>query len=144
MRLGQKGRRHDLRHGSGDRGDRGPARDDRAGGGELGRLVGWLPLDDTSLAFLGSIWAVGILTLLALGELVADQLPSTPSRKVPIQFGARIVTGALCGAAIGAPATCSPAGALAGIVGAVIGTYVGAASRAALASEPSAGTCPPR
>ena len=29
-----------------------------------------------------------IFSVLALGELVTDQLPSTPSRKVPLQFGA--------------------------------------------------------
>ena len=45
-----------------------------------------------------------IFSVLAIVELVTDQLPSTPSRKVPQQFGARLVTGALCGAAIGASA----------------------------------------
>ena len=33
--------------------------------------------------------------MLALGELVTDQLPTTPSRTVPVQFGTRIVMGAL-------------------------------------------------
>lgn len=94
---------------------------------------GWLPLGDTPLAFLASPWAVGILTVLALAELVADQLPSTPSRKVAIQFGARLLTGALSGAAIGAAADMLVPGLVAGIVGAVIGTYAGAAARAALA-----------
>jgi len=94
---------------------------------------GLLPLDGTPLAFLASPWAVGILTLFALGELVADQLPSTPSRKVPIQFGARLLTGALSGAAIGAAADMLVPGLVAGIVGAVIGTYAGAALRAAMA-----------
>ncbi len=94
---------------------------------------GWLPLDGTPLAFLASPWAVGVLTLVALGELVADQLSSTPSRKVPIQFGARLLTGALSGAAIGAAADMLVPGLVAGIVGAVIGTYAGAALRAALA-----------
>src|SRR5690349_112107 len=63
---------------------------------------GWLNLSGTWLAFLGNAWTHWILTILALGELVTDQLPSTPSRTVPVQFGARIVTGALSGAAIGA------------------------------------------
>jgi uncharacterized membrane protein len=40
--------------------------------------------------------------VLAVVELVADQLPQTPSRKAPMGFGARLVTGALCVAAIGA------------------------------------------
>src|SRR5688572_11951061 len=64
--------------------------------------LGWLGLDGTWAAFLGSGWAVLILTVLALGEFVADQLPSTPSRKVPQQFGARLLSGAFAGAALGA------------------------------------------
>lgn len=96
--------------------------------------LGWLPLADTPLAFLASLWAVGILTILALAELVADQLPSTGSRKAPAQFGARLLSGALSGAAIGASADLLAAGAVAGIVGAVIGTLGGAAFRARLAA----------
>ena len=93
----------------------------------------WLPLAGTALAFMGSIWAVGIFTALALFELVSDQLPSTPSRKVPVQFGTRLLMGGLCGAAIGALAGVLLAGLACGVVGAVLGTYVGAAVRAALA-----------
>ena len=93
----------------------------------------WLPLAGTALAFMGSIWAVGIFTLLALFELVSDQLPSTPSRKVPVQFGTRLLMGALSGAAIGAVAGVLLAGMACGVAGAVLGTYVGAAFRAGLA-----------
>jgi uncharacterized membrane protein len=75
-----------------------------------------------------------ILTLLAVVELVTDQLPSTPSRTVPIQFGARIATGALSGAAVGAAGGAIVGGLLAGIAGAVIGTLGGRALRARLAS----------
>ena len=64
--------------------------------------LGWIDLSGTWLAFLGYRWTPWILTALALGELVTDQLPSTPSRTVPPQFGARILTGGLSGAAIGA------------------------------------------
>ena len=95
--------------------------------------LGWIPLDGTFLSFLASPWAVAILSALALGELVTDQLPSTPSRKVPVQFGARIVAGGLAGAAIGASAGLLPAGLVAGIVGAVLGTLGGHQLRAALA-----------
>lgn len=73
------------------------------------------------------------MTLLALGELVTDQLPSTPSRTVPVQFGARIVMGALSGAAIGTAGGSLWLGAAAGVVGAVIGTYGGSACRRLLA-----------
>src|SRR3978361_178808 len=62
--------------------------------------LGWLPLQDTVLAFLGYKYTAYIVTLLAIVELVTDQLPATPSRKVPMQFGARLVSGGLCGAAI--------------------------------------------
>ncbi len=96
--------------------------------------LGWLDLSGTWLAFLGNAWVRWLLTLLALGELVTDQLPSTPSRTVPVQFGARIVTGALSGAAIGAGNRALVGGLVAGIVGAVIGTLGGRAFRARLAS----------
>ena len=56
---------------------------------------GWLHLGDTWLAFLGYAWTPRILTVLALVELITDQLPSTPSRTVPVQLGARIVMGPL-------------------------------------------------
>jgi uncharacterized membrane protein len=98
-----------------------------------GAWLHWLPLGGTALAFMGSIWAVGILSLLALFELVGDQLPSTPSRKVPLQFGTRLLTGALSGAAIGAAAGVLLPGMACGAVGAVLGTYLGAAVRGALA-----------
>jgi uncharacterized membrane protein len=96
--------------------------------------LGWLPLGGTPLAFMGSVWAVGILTVLALVEFVIDQLPSAPSRKAARGFGARIVSGALSGAAVGAPSGWLIAGGIAGIVGAVIGTLGGYAARARLAA----------
>jgi uncharacterized membrane protein len=95
--------------------------------------LGWLPLQNTPLAFLGYVAVPYVFTLLAIGELIADQLPKTPSRKVPMQFGARIVSGALCGAAIGAAAGTLAGGLVAGVIGAVIGTLGGAAARARLA-----------
>ena len=95
--------------------------------------LGWLSLGGGPLAFLGFAWAPWILTLLALVELVIDQLPSAPSRKAPGGFGARIVSGALSGAATGAPVGWLIVGGIAGIVGAVIGTLGGYAARAKLA-----------
>ena len=93
--------------------------------------LGWIDLSATPAAFLGNIIAVIIITLLAIGELVTDQLPATPSRKVPVQFGARIVMGALSGALL------MPSnwiiGVLLGAVGAVIGTFAGAQVRSSLA-----------
>ena len=95
--------------------------------------LGWLDLGSTRLAFLGYRYTPWILTVLALGELVTDQLPTTPSRTVPIQFGARLASGALCGAAIGASAGHLVIGAAAGVAGAVAGTLGGHALRARLA-----------
>jgi uncharacterized membrane protein len=95
--------------------------------------LGWLPLAGTAVAFMGSIVTVIIFSLLAVFELVADQRPATPSRKVPVQFATRLVMGALCGAAIGAVAGVLLTGLACGVVGAVLGTYIGAAVRSALA-----------
>ncbi len=97
--------------------------------------LGWLPLGGTPLAFLGHVAAPYILTALAIGELITDQLPKTPSRKVPVQFGTRIVSGGLAGAAVGAPGGMLVAGLVTGAVGAVIGTLGGAAGRARLAQS---------
>jgi uncharacterized membrane protein len=96
--------------------------------------LGWLPLSDTPLAFMGYAWTPWILTVLAVVELVVDQLPSTASRTVPMQFGARIITAAISGAAIGAPAGWLIIGGIAGIVGTVIGTLGGHAARTRLAA----------
>lgn len=97
--------------------------------------LGWLPLQGTPLAFLGYAATPWIITVLALLELVTDQLPSTPSRKVPVQFGTRIVVGALCGAALGMPSGVWIGGLVAGVVGALVGTLGGAKARGALAQS---------
>ena len=96
--------------------------------------LGWIDLSGSLLGFFANTWVRWILTLLAVVELVTDQLPSTPSRTVPVQFGARIATGALYGAAVGAAGGAMLGGLVAGSVGAVIGTLGGRALRARLAS----------
>ncbi|MET3581543.1 putative membrane protein [Mesorhizobium robiniae] len=98
-----------------------------------GAWLGWLPLAGTWAGFMGHWIAVGIFTILAIAELVADQLPSTPSRKVPQQFGARIVSGAFTGAVIGTTGGAIISGLIAGAIGAVIGTLGGAELRKRLA-----------
>ncbi|PBB20441.1 DUF4126 domain-containing protein [Mesorhizobium sp. WSM4313] len=97
-----------------------------------GSYLGWLPVTGTWASFMGHWITVGIFTILAIVELVADQLPSTPSRKVPPQFGTRIVVGAFCGAVIGATAGATIGGLVAGAIGAVIGTLGGAEVRGRL------------
>ena len=93
----------------------------------------WLPLDGTPLSFLGATVTPCLFTLAAIGELVIDQLPTTPSRKAPVGFGARMVTGTLSGCAIGMAGGSWLFGAVAGAIGAVIGTLGGAAARLRLA-----------
>ncbi|HEV2382294.1 MAG TPA: DUF4126 family protein [Terriglobia bacterium] len=104
--------------------------------------LGWLHLENTWLAFLGFSATPYILSVLAIAELIADKLPKTPSRKAPVGFIARLVSGALCGAALGAtsqpgsaglsPASSLIGGLLAGVVGAVAGTLGGYEFRARL------------
>ena len=96
-------------------------------------LLGWLPLEGTWLAFMGYRITPYIFTLLAIVELINDQRPNTPSRKVPLQFATRIVSGALCGACIGATGGALFGGLVAGAIGAVIGTLGGAEARKHLA-----------
>jgi uncharacterized membrane protein len=95
--------------------------------------LGYLNLEGSWLAFMGYAWTPWIFTALALVEMVTDQLPSTPSRKVPMQFGARIVSGAVSGATIGVSSGFWVAGLVAGVVGAVIGTLGGAEIRSRMA-----------
>jgi uncharacterized membrane protein len=97
--------------------------------------LGWLNLAPTSLAFLGYAFTPWIFTALALAELVTDQLPATPSRTVPVQFGTRILTGGLSGGAIGAAHGQFVPGVVVGVVGAVIGTLGGRAVRGRLAAS---------
>jgi uncharacterized membrane protein len=100
----------------------------------LAARAGWLDLATTPLAFMGYAYTPWIFTVLALGELVTDQLPTTPSRTVPVQFGTRILMGALTAGAIGASRGALAVGAIAGIVGAVVGTLGGRAARGQLAA----------
>lgn len=96
--------------------------------------TGILRVAATPLAFMGYRYTPLIFMLLALGELISDKLPKTPSRKTPPQFIARIVSGSLVGATIGAAGSSLLLGLLLGAIGAVAGTLGGAAARAKLAA----------
>jgi uncharacterized membrane protein len=87
--------------------------------------LGWLHLDNTWLAFLGYAATPYIFSVLAIGELINDKLPKTPSRKAPPGFAARIVTGTLSGAAFGAVSQSLFGSPVAGALGAVAGTLGG-------------------
>ncbi len=95
--------------------------------------LGWISLSGTWAAFVGNIIVAIILTLAALAELVTDQLPSTPSRKVPQQFAARVIAGGIVGLVVGLPSGAWLVGIILGAIGAVIGTLGGADVRARLA-----------
>jgi len=95
--------------------------------------LGWIHLAGSRLAFMGSPWAVGIFTLGAIGEFVADLLPGTPSRTAAGGLIARIVTGSLSGACLGVAGSASPwAAALLGAVGALAGAFGGYQMRVGL------------
>ncbi len=96
--------------------------------------VGIVNVDATPLAFMGYKYTRILFTVLAVGELIADKLPMTPSRKTAGPFIARIVSGALCGATIGVARNAMVMMAALGAVGAVVGTLGGAAVRSKLAA----------
>lgn len=97
--------------------------------------LGWLRVDGTPLAFLGYAWTPWVFSVLAIGELITDKLPFTPSRTVPAQFGTRILAGAFAGAAFGAMHGWIAVGAILGAIGSIIGTLGGRAARRAVATS---------
>ena len=91
--------------------------------------LGWLDLPGP-LTWIGSTTAVVVFTLLAVLELVADKLPSTPNRTSPPGLIARIAMGGLSGACLGAAGGGSTGlGGLLGIVGALVGCFGGYQTR---------------
>jgi uncharacterized membrane protein len=88
--------------------------------------LGWLHLGGSRLANMGTTLAVIILTVLAVGELVADKLPFTPNRTAPGPLIARLVTGSICAAALAVSAGASlQASAALGAFGAIAGAFGG-------------------
>lgn len=97
-----------------------------------------LAVAGTWAAFLGNIVVAIIVTVLAVGEIVNDKLPKTPSRAAPPAFATRIVLGGFYGAVFGTLAQQGTTGLIVGLVlgaiGAVIGTKGGAWARGRLAT----------
>lgn len=91
--------------------------------------LGWLKLD-WPLAFIGTLTSVVIFSLLAVGELIVDKLPNTPSRTEPMGLIARIVAGGLCGACIASAGGLNAilGGAL-GAIGGIVGCFAGYQAR---------------
>ena len=95
--------------------------------------LGWLSLSPP-LSWLGSLPVAILFALGALGELVVDKLPKTPSRTAPTGLIARILTGGLSGAAVyyaGSNQGYWP-GAILGAVGGVAGCFGGYLARTKL------------
>jgi uncharacterized membrane protein len=83
-------------------------------------------LAHTSFHFMGTLTAAIIFTVLAVVELITDQLPSTPSRLAAPGLIARIITGGLSASCLAAAEAQSIAvGAVLGAVGGVAGAFLG-------------------
>jgi uncharacterized membrane protein len=81
-------------------------------------------IDKSSFRFLASQNTANVLTLLAIGEMIADKLPIVPDRISPVPLIGRGISGGICGAALCIAEDERPEiGALAGLTGAIISTY---------------------
>ena len=88
--------------------------------------LGWINLAASPLKFMSSMITVTFFTLLAIVELITDQLPSTPARTKPGGLIPRIVLGALCGATVTSAGSQSLAlGAALGALGGIAGAFGG-------------------
>ena len=89
-----------------------------------------IDLSDGPCAFLATQQAADIATGLALAEMVADKLPSTPDRTDPLLLAARAVSGAIVGAAVCSARKRDPGlGAAVGAMAAIGAAFVGRALR---------------
>jgi uncharacterized membrane protein len=87
---------------------------------------GWLRFDGTPLAFLDRPVTLIAVTVLAIGELIGDKLPKTPSRTAPLGLTARVVLGGASAAALAVSARSGvPLAALAGAIGGIAGAFGG-------------------
>ena len=63
-------------------------------------IWGWIPVAGSPLWFLGTTTSAIILTVAAIGELIADKFSHVPPRTGPGPLGARVVTGGLAAGAL--------------------------------------------
>jgi uncharacterized membrane protein len=92
----------------------------------------WINLSGTWASWVGHWATVTVLTIIAVAELVSDQMEQTPSRKTAVQFVTRLITGGFAGAVLGT-AWGYPWSSLGmGIIGAVLGTIGGYEARTRL------------
>jgi uncharacterized membrane protein len=91
-----------------------------------GAHMGWLHLDGSWLAWLANKISLAVFSLLAIAELIADKLPFIPRRTQAGPLGARIVFGAICGAALCLSGGASQVlGAILGALGGIAGAFAG-------------------
>ncbi|HUE34345.1 MAG TPA: glycine zipper 2TM domain-containing protein, partial [Mycobacterium sp.] len=100
-------------------------------------FLGWINLHATWASWMANVITVVILTVFAVGELVADKLPKTPARTAPPSFIGRIILGAFAGAVIGTAWGYRWGGLGAGVIGAVLGTLGGYHARKRLVAARS-------
>lgn len=98
-------------------------------------MLHWINLNGTWAAWVGHPITVAIFSVLAVGELVTDKLPKTPSRTALPSFVARIALGAFAGAVIGTAWGYTWGSLGAGAVGAVLGTVGGYEGRTRLVAS---------
>lgn len=98
-------------------------------------VLHWINLNGTWASWLAHPVTVTIVTILAVGELITDKLPKTPSRTAPPSFAARIALGAFAGAVIGTAWGFTWSALGAGIIGAVLGTLGGYQARTRLVAS---------
>ena len=92
--------------------------------------LGWLKLV-RPLSLIGSLPAVIILSVLAIGEVIFDKLPNTPNRTAPPGLIARIVIGGFTGACVSLGGGRSAfVGAALGVIGGIAGCFAGFQARA--------------
>src|SRR5437667_3524713 len=92
--------------------------------------LGFLHFAGTRLAFINHRFTLIVFTLLAVVELIADKLPNTPARTVPLGLIARIFLGGACGLGLATSAGISLSfSVLLASIGALVGAFVGYHSR---------------
>ncbi len=88
-------------------------------------MLHWINLDGTWASWMAHPVTVGVLTVIAVAELVSDKMPTLPSRKTAPQFLVRLATGAFSGAVLGTAWGYRWGSLGAALIGAVLGTIGG-------------------
>lgn len=96
----------------------------------------WIRPGNSPLVKIISASASKRITELAMAELIADKLPFTPSRLKAVPLASRVVSGAICGAAIhNARKRTLATGALVGGLAAIVAAVAGYQARRKLSRE---------